>query len=517
MSRNIFLLFTLTLVLLNQQIKAAVEHTFVDCVQCSDVPDPLKDVIKATPKFKGYGFALPENHPCKGAVLTAVSLRPSNFFFEKLFEDSNGLISTTKPGEGLFRFNVPLGDVRRYLDSKAFDSETTVEFSAKGKRGTAKIRDVIVENVNLVDLYGNNTYKLNMKEIIDILESQRIKTSSLLPLEFYIGLKQAMKDDEMVILDANDSNPLLMETSSPLYINDANPLLLKDLVGKYRNCQNFIAQVKNDPQQYGFDSLEAYDELLEMTLYQIGSMVVKSEDYRIFLDGNGKILAREPGENDAIRLINACGIRGFHSIKTPAKYNKRIMTETFVAALQAADEGVVVFPAVGMGVWRGDPDLYWSAFLDAVIKCENNFELICVNPRHQRTKGGVCDNMAGEEFQQYLNKYHETYKNDPQTIEKLNKIINLYDSETDLVQLAYNFKAAFPDKIISLFNASDPDVTLGYHVGEYVNYICFSFTTEENYTAMGTNGLCFEGITLIHAHPERLSQVKYERNSHDKD
>jgi hypothetical protein len=182
------------------------------------------------------------------------------------------------------------------------------------------------------------------------------------------------------------------------------------------------------------------------------------------------------------------------------------MTENFKTDLIAAENGVAIFPAVGMGIWGGDPDLYWRAFLDAVISQEN-LDVICVNPGHQMTRTGKYTGCRGEEFQTILDEYKTCYANDPKARIRLEKILNLYESQKDIVQLAHQLKLAYPEKIISLFNASDPDVSLGYHVGEYVNNWPHTITTEENYTAMGSNGLCFEGITDVHSFPNRLLQT----------
>jgi hypothetical protein len=63
--------------------------------------------------------------------------------------------------------------------------------------------------------------------------------------------------------------------------------------------------------------------------------------------------------------------------------------------------------------------------------------------------------------------------------------------------------------MVSIFNASDPDVTLGNHVTEYMNNRPHGApTTEEHYSMMGTNGLCFESITDVHRHPERIIQAQ---------
>lgn len=456
----------------------------------------FESALKNTSKFSGYRITLPEGHPCEGIVLTGVNIRPSNLFFSELFKGTD--ITTTMPGSGqLFAFNAPHDKIRECIKQKS-DNGDMVEFSAKGTSGMAKTRKVIDGEVvgvkvgiaDLSDVFGDNTYKISIKEIQNTLDSQKIYTSSLLPLPFYKELKKAMLKDDIVILPGSDSYPRLLTE-------------MED----YKEVMEFLQEVKKDPKKFGFSSSEDFEELCQMTLYQIGSMVVKSEDYRIFMDGDGKILAREPGKNDAIRLINSCGIRGLHSPKTPEEFNQKIMTENFKTDLIAAESGIAIFPAVGMGVWGGDPDLYWRAFLDAIISQKSSLELVCVNPGHQKTQYGKYEGCAGEEFQMILDKYKAHYANNPEVINRLNKIYNLHESKKDIVQLAHQLKLAYPEKIISLFNASDPDVSLGYHVGEYTNNWPHTITTEENYTAMGTNGLCFEGITNVHAFSERLLQA----------
>lgn len=74
----------------------------------------------------------------------------------------------------------------------------------------------------------------------------------------------------------------------------------------------------------------------------------------------------------------------------------------------------------------------------------------------------------------------------------LKKINNLYTQQTDLFLLAQNIQQQ-TSATVTLFNASDPDVTLGFHVCECVNNMPHVGTTEENYGAVGTSGLSFEG------------------------
>jgi hypothetical protein len=448
----------------------------------------LQAVLDKTPEFNGYTIDLPDG---KQTVLTGVSLRPSNLFFEELFKGS--LIKTNLPGSHeLFRFTCPQRKVREYLyDKLEKEPEGMAAFSAEGKRGQAVVKGTkkTVDIEDLGTVFGNNTYRISYKEIIDTLESQRIYLSPMLPLPFYCGLKIAMKEDGIVTLPGTDREPLLLSE-------------LKENIGK------FLAKVRLNPESYGFSSKEAFEQLCEMTLYQIGSMVVKSEDFHIFTDGKGKILERQVGQKDAVRLINICGIRGVHSSKTPKDVNKTIMTNSFKTALVAAEDGFMVLPAVGMGVWRGDPNLYWQSFLDALLVSNDKVEKIFVNPGHKASIAGDYEGSTGEEFQKILNGYYAKYKDQPEMLGKLDKIVNLHGLNRDIAQLSLNLKEAYPEKTISIVNASDPDVTLGYHVGEYVNNYPHVPTTEENYTAMGTNGLCFEGITNVLNFMARLISVK---------
>ncbi|MBA3722880.1 MAG: hypothetical protein H0W88_10840 [Parachlamydiaceae bacterium] len=456
----------------------------------------LQEVLEKTPKFNGYKITLPEKHPCKGVVLTGINIRPANLFFSALFHGTD--ISTTMPGSGsLFKFNVPQNKIREFLQLITERMpESVVHFSAKGFKGRAMINGS-QEVSDLGDIFGNNTYRISHSEIQEIHESQKIFITNLLSREFYNGLKVAMHADKIVVLPGNDSNPMLVSELLPK--TNAPP--------QYPAATAFLAQVNSDPIKFGFKSRESYEQYLQMTLYQIGSMVVKIEDYRVFIDGDGKIIERKVGTKDQIRLISACGIRGLHSTKTDPKFNNSIMSETFKTALKAANDGIVVFPAVGMGVWRGDPDLYWRAFLNAIITRSDDLELIYVNPRHQPSASGKYVNFIGNEFQIILDEYKSKYIDNENISKNLDKIKNLFDSQKDVVQLARELKLAYPDKTISLFNASDPDVTLGFHVGEYVNNCPHCGTTEENLAAAGTSLLGFEHITGVHENPDRIIQT----------
>jgi hypothetical protein len=444
----------------------------------------IQAVLDQTPEFAGYRIG--QGTPYAGSTLTSATIRPANLFFRALLGDN----STTMPGSGeLFAFRAPPEQIRAQITQA--DPHGIVAFSAAGTPGQTFSRTTgrRVDIPDLAALYGPATYRLSNQEIQSTLESQKIYTAPMLPLPFYRALKQAMIQDGIVTLPGNDGGPRKVNQL-------ATPA-----------CVALLANVIDHFADYGFSSRVDCDRILNLTLYQLGSLVIKTEDYRIFLDGNGKIRERNPGAQDAIRLINACGIRGIHA--TPSPDNKTIMTQAFQVALRSAENGFVVFPAVGMGVWGGDPDLYWRAFLDAVIESGTPLEQIFVNPGHQTTRNGIFNGHNGNEFQLILDEYRTNAQRaqDTAAIANLAKVTNLFERKTDLVHLSHNLKVAFPDKTVSLFNASDPDVTLGNHVGEYVNNLDHATTTEENYTALGTNGLCFERITGVHDAPHRLIQL----------
>ena len=297
-------------------------------VQPLDLKDELyMTAFEKTPRFSGYQIAFPHGHYLEGLVLTGTTLRPSNLFFSAL-----GL-QTTLPGSAqLFAFKDDHERIRRSCkDLAAYNPQDSVAFSAQNIFANVNIHDVLFHVPNLAEVYGTATYRMSHKEIQDTLDSQKIYVSSFIPLAFYVGLKQAMKQDNMVILPGDD----------------LHPCLLRDLnSSKYPNLSKFLSAVDVSYSKYGFASHQQLDDIKKLTLYQLGSQVVKSEDFRIFVNGNGKIIERQPGQNDAIRLINACGIRGITSRKTPQEINKALMTETFKASLLAAEKGIVIMPAV---------------------------------------------------------------------------------------------------------------------------------------------------------------------------
>lgn len=424
----------------------------------SPIPDELLALLNEAPQFRGYLIG-------DGINLTSAAIRPANLFYKALFGDG----ATTMPGSGqLFAFNREPEAIQ--LEIADLDDEITVQ-----AEGNCRIHGRAGE-VPLTDLYGHGQFRISRNEIRSILDSQRIYTAPLLPRDFYLRLKRAMQEDGMVVLPG------------PVRVSGLNT----------PHCAALIAEVANDPE---------LRNLLDLTVYQLGSLVVKTEDYYLLTNPDGTIRERQPGDNDAIRLINACGIRPPQGAGNGPITNRMIMRQTFSTALIAAESGYVVFPAVGMGVWGGDPDLYWRAFLDAVANAPADIEQIFVNPRHQRTPAGHYAGRDGSEFQEIFADYRRRFAADPVASANLAKVINLYDRQTDVLHFSRQLSQAFPDKIVSLFNASDPDVTLGNHVGEYVNNLNHPNTTEENYTALGTNGLCFERITGIHGHPNRIIQT----------
>jgi len=469
----------------------------------------MSAIVDRTPKFNSYKISLPAKlQGLKDLVLTGLSLRPSNLFFQSMLGSlTNNANVTTMPGhKKLFAFGIDHDTIARHIKDKA-EMDEVVKFSANGLKANATVGKSLPIDVDLEDIYGNNEYQISYKEIQETLGSQKIYVSSLLPLEFYRGFKTAMENDGVVELRmVRDQNGNIVRT---------RPAKLRDLLAPSQDNKavaKFLSRVKNDPKKYGFKNEADFLHLLTLTTYQIGAMVVKSEDYHVFVDGNGKIVKREVGEKDAIRLLNICGIRPEKDVPAAMEHqNRRIMKENFKAAFAAAESGIVVVPAVGMGVWGGNPEVYWRAFLEAVVETDRTFDAILVNPNHAPSDWPNFKGKAGEEFATFLKECIDKnmeFKNvAPDVIKKLKSVHNLSEKKTDLVQLARELKKSYPEKVVSLLNASDPDVTLGNHVGEYTNNVPHGTTTEENYTAMGSNGLCFETITGVHHDLNRLFQV----------
>lgn len=454
-------------------------------------PQILK-VVQSTPKFSNYAFACEPT-----TTLTSLSHRPSNLFFATLLGENK----TTMPGsKNLFSFIDGNQKVRETILNLKDDE--VIEFNAERKvnvysRKTKKsksnfggytINIALVGERNLNTYLGTDTFRISGKELKAHLQSQKVHLSPLLPKKFYLALKDALQKEQIIELPGDEEKMYTLER----------------LAKEYPQANHLFQKVKADPAKFDLTS-DSFTSLMELTLYQLGSMVVKTENYYSFVGEGLKLRERLPNTNDSIMLISACGIRSFHSNETKnVKGNKdhardrEIMKQTFKCALDAAKEGFALFPAVGMGVWAGDPGIYWRAFFDAIIASDNTLEYIFVNPGHRSTPYGSYQGSNGNEFNEILAEYGDN--------PKLAKIVNLFTQSTDLLLLAQNLKDQFPQKNVALFNASDPDVTLGNHVGEYVNNLCHANTTEENYAAAGSSCLGFEEITGVLLDDKRVIQ-----------
>lgn len=451
-------------------------HRSVRLITSLPVPKHLLQVIDSTPKFSNYCF---ESEPATS--LTSLSHRPANLFFEALL----GKDKTTMPGSShLFSFVEGNQKVRQSILNLKDDA--IIAFNGDRQVKVYSPHQGFLGERDLKSYLGTATFRISGRELKEQLESQQVHLSPLLPKKFYLALKEAMGKDKIVELPGHERDMYTMEKFAQTY----------------PHVKDFIQKVKDHPAHYGLTP-KSFNSLMELTLYQIGSMVVKTENYHCFVGKGLQLREREPNSRDAIMLISACGIRGFHTQENSQvkgnqnhERDREIMKHSFKCALDAAKDGFALFPAVGMGVWAGDPDVYWRAFFDAVIASDNQLEAIFVNPGHRETSQGKYKGRDGDEFDEILAEYGAH--------PKLAKIINLYSRGTDLLLLAQNLKNQFPAKNTALFNASDPDVTLGNHVGEYVNNLCHPNTTEENYGAAGSSCLGFEEITGVLSDDKRI-------------
>lgn len=440
----------------------------------------------ATPKFQGYEITLPHSHPCKGAGVLSTSLRPANFLIDAFFKGSS--INVTKPGPWpsakLFAFTTPLHQVAKFIADKAEQSpEEIISFSANGYSGTMDGHLI----PNLGEIYGSKISSFSRKEIKRIVDSQQIFLARYMPLSFYKGLKEAMAQDGIVMLPSCSLEEI-----------------------RSMHCYLFLNQVAKNPLNYGFQSNKHFSAFKKLSLYSLGAMVVKSQHFHVLANAHGKIIPRSPNASDQIELIDLCGLRDQHVSPLSCTDKQKLMKETFKAALLASGEGLVLFPAVGMGVWGGDPAIYWNALCKAIEETDVPLKWIGVNPGHAPTPRGKYKGKTGSEFQEVLTEHIKAAKlrKDFHSLARLRKVYNLQRSGKDIVQLARSLKLRYPEWKVSLINASDPDVTLGNHVGEYTNVISRKCTTtEENYTALGTNAFCFEGITQIQNKANQIFQT----------
>src|ERR1700722_1607389 len=211
----------------------------------------ILEILRKTPAFKDYAIQLAPGSPYQGAVLGSGSLRPSNFFFSKLFEGSG--ITTTLPRSGrLFAFEQDQRSIHNYIVSQ--DPNHIVNVTARGFAGDVLLPNGSTPRCNFTDVYGDKTYQISLGEIQQTLRSQKIFVAPELPLLFYRGLKAAMQRDGMVTVPTTK---------------------LKD--APFSNVQRFLQQVEINVQHYGFSSLEQFHWLKERTFYQIGALVVKTE------------------------------------------------------------------------------------------------------------------------------------------------------------------------------------------------------------------------------------------------
>lgn len=456
---------------ISQQVIAPVQKLDLD----------ISLIIKSTPKFNKYGFAADPN-----VHLTDLTIRPCNLFYEALFRNR---FTVTQPGDDAFlRFNQPLSEVREYILS--LPDETVISFSAMGRKAGLYLAKLYFGEVDLTTYFGWNTYQISAKEIKEMINSQRIHVSALIPRDFYLGMKDALAN--------------LPPGSIPG--DDSSPITVSQLADQCAPLKTYFKEVQANPSKYGFindGTMFSFDQILRLTAYQLGSMIVKTDNYHCLVNQDYAIADRKIGQHDAIMQICACGIRGFFASTTlpgneQHQIDYRIMQHTFQTLLKSAGkDAFILMPALGMGVWGGNPNIYWRAFLDAVLLAGSDLQNILVNPNHKPTPD---IGWKGEEFAKILDEYKRAHP----TNGNLNKIINLFDEKTDLLALAQNLKKAHPNRTVAIVNASDPDVTLGIAgPGEYANDICHAPTTEENFAVAGAT-LGFEGVTGV---PNDINRV----------
>lgn len=318
-------------------------------------------------------------------------------------------------------------------------------------------------------LYGTNTFTISKEEIEAILKSQEIRIAYPMTVEFYKGLKAAMEADGVHKLPHD-----LISGQLPT---------LEQWAANHRNVKAFLENVTRNLSTYKLDSARLA-KLKALSVWQLGSLVIKSEKFYSFVEaGTNKIRSREIGDQDSLNLISACGIKKFKS-HIDRTVCQEVITEMFKGVLDAAQSGVLVMPALGLGVWCGDPKTYWKAFFAAVQANGDKVKKIIVNPGSDKSTAVFETELATFEAQNPALK---------------NKVTNKGVGEKDILSIAQQLKAKAPNLKVSVLNASDPDVTLGNVVGEYTyDYYNHSSTTEENFTAVGTNGIMFDHLIKKH-------------------
>lgn len=450
-----------------------------------------------TPSFQGYEIKLPDGHPCKGAGLLSTSIRPVNLLCQQIFKNSD--IELTLPSSrNLFSylfspaplsFNRSSEQVATFIkESAASSPHEVIAISAKGIKG--KMNGVSI--TDLSEIFGSNTYELSRQEILDIASSSTIYTSRFLPVAFYKALEEAMRADGITQLPAID-------------LRDVRSLHLYLL----------LRRVQRDPVRYGFQGKDHFEKFCQLSFFQLSALLIKTEQFYPLIDGHGKILARKVYSvvesrrlPDAIQLVNMCGLKNSHRGSISDDCERMILRAAFKTALIACEQGMALFPTVGLTDGKDNPDLYWRSFLDAVKDTPTDLEWIGVNPEHAPTLCGIHKGSTGQEFQTILAEYIAEAKTTKNTlaIANLRKISNLYAERKDLLQLAKELKRVYPHTRLSIINGSNPHAILGNRIGAEINFITRqSIDSEANYSALGTK--CLSSKTLSFQFPPHLIQT----------
>ncbi len=347
-----------------------------------------------------------------------------------------------------------------------------------GQTSVADIQTKLLCGISYTD--RNVSFEVSADEMTDLLAENHVYLAPPLTIEFYIGLKRAMA-----------AKNLRQEFPSCPGGDTIKP------IGQIPTLQYFARIVKDNPAQFGLDSAAATLLLDTLTLYQVSSMVVKSHKALLLCDEGYQIRSREAGTKDAFHILSISGIRGFASTQRMANgatHNLQIMTSTFERALRAVGpDNPIIIPAVGMGIWGGSPEVYWQALVDAINnlspeQCPDIF----VNPDHGPTRApSTYSGRKGEEFAgHFYTQIRSELQNKVRIVPK-----------KDTLFMAEAIKKAMPDKQVYVVNASDPNCTLGYLIGQYGNNLRDAHTTEEGYAMVTSlvltgwehvNGLLFD-------------------------
>lgn len=442
----------------------------------------LDEGIRETPKFNFYTL-IPADQKVMQSRITSWDTRPVHLLFRAL-----GIKFSTVPADvstfiwyGFEQAKSQLEKLDGILSVQANKDDWVI--------GWIRLENnaFTTEYSKETQVYGDRVFEIHADEVRQIVESQRIFLSPLIPKKFFMEFEKALFEDSQT----NRVYPWIPRLgNSPISLN------FDDLIGEtniyYAQLNALGKQVDQNPGEYGFNP-EQYEIFKGLSLYQIGSMVVRRQDAILLVNERYQLRERKAGDNDVFRMIDISGIRDFHSTHTDRSLLREIMKNAFKTGLAAAEEGVIIFPAIGLGVWQGDPELYWGALLDAIIESPVIFKAIMINPAHQKLIR--FQNKAGEEFETMLGAKLVSEELTDEQKEKLSKVKNLFKRQTDILLLAHELKRRFPNTQISIVNASDPDVVLGGITGEYAFHRNHPHTTEENFANVTTNALCFKQLT----------------------